>query len=137
MRGLKGALPASLISARQFPKVFAWIERFNEAVGAAKSKMPKPTSLKGDAASQRVLGATFAEGQHTVDANDPLGLLPGQDVEVWPTDSGSRHRDRGSLIGLSEDEIVIAAGSNGKDVRLHFPRMGFRVAAANGSGSKL
>jgi hypothetical protein len=137
MRGLKGALPASLISAKQFPKVFAWMERFNKAIGEAKAKMPKPTSLKGDAATQRVLNAKFVDEQQKVDASDPLGLQQDQDVEVWPTDSGFRHRDRGSLISLSEDEIVIAAGSSGKDVRLHFPRMGFRVAAAKGPGSKL
>lgn len=134
MKDLKGALPADLISSKQFPKVFAWIDRFNRAVAEAKGKAPKPTSLKGDASAKRVLGAEFVDREMGVDASDPLQLREGQDVEVWPTDSGFRHRDRGSLIGLDEDEVVIAAGTG---IRLHFPRTGFRVAAVGGDKSKL
>ena len=34
--GLPGALPADQISAEIFPKVFAWIARFNKAISAAR-----------------------------------------------------------------------------------------------------
>jgi hypothetical protein len=123
---MKGALPADLISAKQFPKVFAWIDRFSRAVADAKAKAPKVTSLKGDAAAKRVLGAKFVGPEPQVNASDPLKLSKDQLVEVWPTDSGFRHRDRGALIGLDNEEVVLAAESG---VRLHFPRVGFRVAA--------
>lgn len=133
MRGLKGALDADLISAKIFPKVFAWLDRFNAAVADAKKKIPKPTTLKGTAATERVLNAKFVDGDIGVNTSDPLQLTKGQLVEVWPTDSGIRHRDRGSLVGLDNDEVVIEAGTG---IRVHFPRSGFRVAAV-GDRSKL
>lgn len=136
MRDLKGALPSDLISVKQYPKVFAWIERFDQAVKAAKAQLPKPAALKGDAATQRVLGLSFADQDIGVNQSDPLGLTKGQEVEVWPTDSGFRHHDRGSLVGLDDDEVVIAVDVSDKVVRLHFPRTGFRVAAVT-STSKL
>ena len=43
----------------------------------------------------------FAEENIDVDESDPSGLKAGEWVEVWPTDSGIRHRDQGSLVGLS------------------------------------
>ena len=128
MRDLKGALDPEIISAKQFPKVFAWIDRFNAALAEAKKKAPKPASLKGDAAAKRVLEGKFADGEVGVSASDPLRLHKDQLVEVWPTDSGFRHRDRGRLIGLTEDEVVVVVDTG---VRLHFPRTGFRVAAAD------
>lgn len=133
MRGLKGALDPDLISSMHFPKVFAWIDRFNGAVAAAKKKVPKPTTLKGDAATERVLTAKLVDSDIGVNASDPLKLTKGQEVEVWPTDSGVHHRDRGSLLGLGDDEVVIEAGTG---IRVHFPRSGFRVAAV-GHQSKL
>lgn len=133
MRDLKGALDPEIISATHFPKVFAWIDRFNAALAAAKKKAPKPTSLKGDAAAKRVLEGKFADADMGINASDPLKLRKNQLVEVWPTDSGVRHRDRGQLIGLNDDEVVIAIDTG---VRLHFPRTGFRVAAA-GDQAKL
>lgn len=133
MNDLKGALPKDLISAQQFPKVFAWIDRFNGALAEAKKKAGKPASLKGDAAAKRVLEGQFVDSEIGVNASDPLKLNKGQVVEVWPTDSGFRHRDRGQLIGLDDDEVVIAADTG---ARLHFPRTGFRVAAA-GDQAKL
>ncbi|KPI41644.1 uncharacterized protein AB675_8991 [Cyphellophora attinorum] len=136
MRDLKGALPGEMISAKQFPKVFAWIERFDKAVKAAKAKNAKPASLKGDAAAKRVLDASFADQDIGVDESDPLKLQKGQEVEIWPTDSGFGHRDRGALVGLNEDEVVIAVDVSGKEVRLHFPRINFRIAAV-GSASNL
>lgn len=132
MRDLKGALPADLISANQYPKVFAWIDRFNQRLAEAKKAMPKPTALKGDAAAQRILGAVYTD-EVGFNASDPLGLSLDQEVEVWPTDSGFRHKDRGALVALDDEEIVIAIKPAGKELRLHYPRTGFRVAAVSGS----
>ena len=138
--GLKGALPKEVISPQEFPSVFAYIERWNKALQEAKTKAPKPTSLKGEEAAKRVLDAEFADKEIGVSATDSLGLKKGQEVEVWPSDmaSGFKYRDRGTLIGLDDEEVVISVntGAAGKDIRLHCPRSGFRVAAAL-SGAKL
>lgn len=127
---MKGAIPKDLISDKQYPKVFAWITRFNKAVSAAKAKAPKPTTLKGDAAAQRILNAKYADNDVGIDNSDPLNLRQGQEVEVWPIDSGFRAHDKGRLVGLNGEEVVIQSAD--KDVRLHYPRTGFRIAVPKG-----
>ena len=138
LNGLKGALPRELISDKQYPKVFAWIARFNDVLNAAKAKAPKPASLKGDAAAERILSAPFAEKDLDIDLADPLGLQKGTEVEVFPIDSGTHHHDVGRLIGLAEDEIVLEIQANGKQLRLHYPRTGFRIKpVASGAQPRL
>ena len=60
-------------------------------------------------------------------------------MEVWPTDTGSRHRDRGRLVGLTRSEVVLEVQSKvgGKVVRIHAPRHGFKVQPVGGDGSKM
>ncbi|MCJ1248743.1 hypothetical protein MMC30_005962 [Trapelia coarctata] len=137
--GLKGALPPSIISAKQFPKVFAWIDRFSKAVSSAKATAQKPTTLKGPEAIHFITQASFAETQGNVD-EDPLGLHKGQDVEVWPLDSGFKHHDRGKLVALNAKEVVIATRTDAEamEVRVHYPRRNFRIYALPVAGeSKL
>ncbi|KIW10333.1 hypothetical protein PV08_11295 [Exophiala spinifera] len=138
LNGLKGALPREFISEKQYPLVFAWIARFNKALQEAKAQAPKPTSLKGGAAVQRILTAAFAQSELGVDIGDPLGLQHGTEVEVFPTDSGTKHHDRGRLIGLNEDEVVLSIQTQGRELRLHYPRTGFRIKVITpGSHAKL
>ena len=87
--------------------------------------------MKGDAALKRILDASFAEKESTVDDQDPLGLKTRSVVEVWPIDSGIRHRDRGRLVGLTLDEVVLSVMSEAesKEIRIHFPRTNFRIQA--------
>jgi len=137
--GLKGALPPSLISAKQYPKVFAWINRFTKAVSSAKASAQKPTTLKGPEAMKFIVQAPFAEAEGNVD-EDPLGLQKGQDVEIWPLDSGAGHHDRGKLVALNAEEVVIATytDAEAKEVRVHYPRRNFRIQALPvGGRSKL
>jgi len=125
---LKGALPPNLISATQFPKAFAWISRFDATARAAAKTARKPKTVKGDEALGIMRKGGFAEENIDVDESDPSGLKAGEWVEVWPTDSGSRHRDQGSLVGLSGREIVVETGDGEVEgVRVHAPRHGFRV----------
>ena len=132
---LKGALPKEVVDPQDYPHVWAYIARWNKVVKEAKAKAPKPASLKGDEAAKRVLDAQFADKEIGVNAADPLGLKQGQEVEVWASDmaSGFKHRDRGTLVGLNDEEVVISVsiGAAGKDIRLHAPRSGFRVAVAS------
>ncbi|KAI9872083.1 MAG: hypothetical protein M1830_002087, partial [Pleopsidium flavum] len=102
---LKGALPSDLVSGKQFPKVFSWIERFRKAISAAKSSAPKPIRLKGADAVKRIVAADFAEPEEDVDQTDPLGLNKGEDVQVWPIDSGFTHKDQGRLVSLTAKEV--------------------------------
>ncbi|KAL8795437.1 MAG: hypothetical protein Q9195_002026 [Heterodermia aff. obscurata] len=137
--GIPGALPPHLFSAEIYPKVYAWVARFSSAVDAAKKTAPEPVTLQGEELVKRVTSAEFAEQTARVDEEDPLGLKEGQEVEFWPTDTGFNHKDRGKLVGLTKVEVVIEAQSKveGKVVRIHAPRVGFRVRAVGGGGSKI
>ena len=101
--------------------------------------MPKPATLKGPDAVKHILGAQFTEDEIFHDDNDPTGLREGQVVQVWPIDSGFNHREQGKLIKLSKDEVVLAVQSKegNKEVRVHAPRWGFRIAPASEKNAKL
>ena len=139
---MKGALPPHIISPKQLPKVFAWIDRFNAAISVAKSKGPKPVTLKSEQAIKTVASSDFVvsggKKKPVVDESDPLGLKAGQEVEVWPTDTGMRNHDRGVLVGLDRKETVVEVqGQKSEEkIRMHFPRGGFRIKAV-GSAVKL
>jgi len=138
LRGLKGALPPDQISEQQFPKVFAWIERFNKLILAAISKSGKAPKINGPEAVKQVSASEFAEEEGSVDENDPSKLRKGEVVEVWPIDSGVSRRDRGSLVKLDGGEIVVEKeNGEGKIVRVHAPRHGFRVVGVRTGGEKL
>jgi hypothetical protein len=125
---LPGALDSDVISPKIFPKTYAWIERFDAAIKKAIKSSPKPTDLKGPAAAQAVLQASYVDIPK-VDDPDPLRIKAGEVVEVWPIDSGSSGRDSGKLVGLDRGQIVIEkkCQDESEDVRLHFPRTIFRV----------
>ena len=133
------SIPPTLVSREKYPKVYAWIDRFDKAIKTAERSMPKLTTLKGADAISYVAQAAFSEPEGEVDGNDPLGLKKGQDVESWPVDSGFKHRDRGRLVSLTAKEVVLAAQSKigGKEIRIHHPRWNFRTRAVSGEGAKL
>jgi len=126
---MKGALPPDSISEEQFPRVFAWVSRFRAALKASRATSPNPVTLEGEDAIKHVLAADFAEKEGEIDKADPLGLERGMEVEVWPLDTGAAHSDRGRLIALTPDEVVLEIKSKVTEgeVRFHVPRRGFRV----------
>lgn len=136
---MKGALPEQLFGKKQYPRTHAWIERFSAAIAKAKASVPKATTLEGNEAVQRIAQAGFAEAEGDVDEEDPLRLKKGQEVEVWPTDTGFGHRDRGQLVSLTKDEVVIAAKTKvgETEVRIHAPRAGFGIQAVRENDAKL
>ena len=129
---MKGALPPDVISEELYPKVFSWIGRFKKAISAAKSSAPKPARLKGADAVKQIVAAEYAEDEEDVDQSDPSGLKKGEDVQVWPIDSGFGHKDRGRLVSLTSKEVVIAKQSKvgAKEIHVRTPRHGFRIAKA-------
>lgn len=124
LRGMPGALPEEIISAQQFPRVFAWLSRFSKAVKESTAKGQKPTRVNGDDAASTILNAAYADPVVNIDQADPTNLKQNARVEVWPSDSGFSHKDIGELVGLQAGEIVLAL-ANG--IHLHFPRAGFRI----------
>jgi len=133
LKGLKGSLPPEYISAKQFPRTFAWIERFNDVVMGAMKENGKAKAVTGPEADEKIGSEGFAEEEANVDESDPTGLKKGEMVEVWPIDSGFSRKDRGKLVGLSTREVVIEGRmEGGGEVRIHCPRHGFRVRRLKG-----
>jgi len=134
--GLKGALPESYISEKQFPKVFAWARRFRAHNDTKKKVLGKPVTLSDEDAVRFVLSASTQQSgeDNVVDQADPLGLQSGEEVTVWPIESGMTGKDTGKLLKLTPDEVVIEKETqeSGKKIRLHVPRWGFRVVKAGG-----
>ncbi|KAL2786273.1 hypothetical protein BJX66DRAFT_37331 [Aspergillus keveii] len=129
-----GAVPEDHISPRLFPKVFAWVNRFQKAVRAAEKSLPKITTLSGEQVADLLGKAASDHTADVIEENDPLvqanGFHRGQLVQVWPTDSGARHKTVGKLVGLTSQEITIETTEGEVTVRVHAPRKGFRVGAA-------
>jgi len=133
LMGLPGALDEELMGASEFPYIYALVKRWNGALKDAKKTASKAVTLKGDEAVMSALtGPQSAD--LTVDPKDPLKLSKGDLVQVWPIDSGFGHKDEGELVGLNEEEVVIAVKSEkGRPVMLHLPRWGFRIVRADGA----
>ncbi|KAH0442805.1 glutathione S-transferase [Colletotrichum camelliae] len=131
LTGIPGALPKEYISAEKFPKVFAWIARFQKEISAAKKAAPKVETVSGDEAAKIVTSSPYNEPEGKVDTNDALvaaaGLKAGEEVVVWPTDTGATHKDSGKLVSINGDEVVIEVSGEKGSVRVHAPRHGFRV----------
>ncbi|EEP78897.1 predicted protein [Uncinocarpus reesii 1704] len=129
MIGLKGALDPALISEQTYPKTFAWVARFRKALTAARSAAPVPPTLTGEDVLEGLSRAQFAEAEGTVDPTDPLKLQKGDEVFVFPTDTGVNKRDRGNIVALHGQEVVLQRKTADErfDVRLHFPRTNFRI----------
>ncbi|KAH8881560.1 hypothetical protein GQ53DRAFT_848128 [Thozetella sp. PMI_491] len=140
MATMPGALPPD--QGKQFPLVYAWIERFAKATDAAKKARGKTPTVSGEEAEAIILAAPYNEVERGVDAGEPLaqfyGLQKGQTVQVWPTDTGTAHKDTGDLVSLSSSEVVIETKTGtGGAVRVHAPRHGFRVTPVRESTSHL
>ncbi|KAL4863416.1 hypothetical protein BDV12DRAFT_206472 [Aspergillus spectabilis] len=129
---IPGAVPEAYISKRLFPRVYAWVDRFQKTVAIEAKSLRTPETLSGKQVVERLATAAADESMDIVDQNDPLvqthGLQKGQVVQLWPTDSGSRHRTAGRLVGLTGQEITIETTEGEISVRVHAPRQGFHVA---------
>src|ERR1700759_2493744 len=105
---MPGALQSTYISENQFPKVFAWIKRFRDALRQARATGPKPVMIKVDELIKHMARSRVYEPVGEVDAHDPTALKAGDEGTVWPTDSGIHHRDSGKLLTLTPHDIVIS-----------------------------
>lgn len=132
---IPGALPENLFSKETHPKTIAWLQRYRDAVASAKERAPKPKKVEGDEAVKTILSGGFGEPDLKVDSEDASGLKKGDEVEGWPADTGQKHRDRGSLVGLTPQQSVIEVkAQDGTTVRIHHPRWNFHIEAAPAHG---
>ncbi|POR38634.1 Uncharacterized protein TPAR_01151 [Tolypocladium paradoxum] len=137
MAGMPGALPEKQFSPAVYPKAYAWIKRFSDAVSAAKKKMAKPRTLSGEEAAKLITGSAFHDSEGNVDAADFVAeaqcLKKGDPVTVSPTDTGASRTDAGKLVSMDKDEVVFETTAEGGSVRVHAPRHGFRVQKGRGA----
>lgn len=123
---MKGATPEDFISEQLFPKTYAWVHRFKQALKDAESGAPVVTTLSGKEAFDTITSAPVTALQGDISNTDPLGLKIGQAVSVHPTDWASKHVDHGELVMLAADRVCI---QNAQGVLVHFPRWNFRIQA--------
>lgn len=132
---IPGALVASEgLGPAQFPRVFAWVERFDRAVVAAAGKEGVVGAVKGEEAVKGIVAAEYFEKEGAVEEGEAvvqvLGLKKGDRVVVFPSDWGTTHKDVGSLVSIDEREVVFeskAQTEGSPTVRVHAPRLGFRI----------
>lgn len=106
-----------------FDRVRAWMERM-DALGAGRRE---PMSTADALAIAR--DATPAPGRG-VAPGEPNGLVAGQAVTVTPDDYAF-DPVAGTVVTASPDEVAIARTDPALGaIVVHFPRVGFRVAAA-------
>jgi hypothetical protein len=136
-------MPSHVVFKERFPRVYAWISRFRAALDEAAASAPETMQLNRSQAVASIAGSTLDDTHDGVDSDDPLGLTVGTEVEVYPTDWGTEHRDSGQLVALTQDEVTVAARSKrAAELRIHAPRTGFRVIeigrrAAGGGSTKV
>ncbi|KAH7381594.1 hypothetical protein BKA66DRAFT_418954 [Pyrenochaeta sp. MPI-SDFR-AT-0127] len=121
---MKGSLPEAHISANIYPKTYAWVRRFMDVIEKKKMAHSKPTTLDGEAMSERVLSATSSIDEIGIITDDPLAIKHGDEIEVFPSDYGQTGKTVGTLIGLTTSEVVLR---NKKGVHVHFPRWNFSI----------
>jgi glutathione S-transferase len=117
------AEPTAFSLAQKFPNVMKWFERV-EAMGQGDVKPMDP-----DEALKIAKDSTPATKQ-LADEGDPNGLKPGMRVSVTPEDYGF-DPVTGVVVSSSIYEVAIEREEPdlGKIVN-HFPKIGFRIAAA-------
>ena len=121
---LGGALREEFATlTKGLPHLAGWIGRVR-AVGHGRR-----SELSGEAALE-IARAAAPAGDAVHDLNDPLGLAPGAPIFVMADDYG-RDRITGTLVAANAERVVLAREEPGiGSLHLHFPRVGYVVAAA-------
>ncbi|OCT45830.1 glutathione S-transferase [Cladophialophora carrionii] len=122
-------LEKEVIGEDQFPRTFAYVNRFRRSMAKKEEQNGIPEALSSTDAVKRILASDFFEKEGTIDPRDPLKLRKGQLVEIWPVESGFTHHDKGELVSIGVKEVVISSRPNVGEgrLRLHFPRVNFRI----------
>ena len=107
----------------EFPKLVDWAERI-KAMGHGRR-----TDMNADEALQ-IAKASTPVATEIADAHEPNGWKPGDHVTVTPDDYGFDPVG-GEIVTASVHEVAVRRHDPQLgDVVVHFPRIGFRIAAA-------
>jgi len=128
----------TVFNERRFPGLWNWFQRFESHVSSLpylettvtseqmdwrEALEDSPVRLESD-----ILVPAAVESNSTLD--ESRGLIKGRAVSVVPDDTGKDNPTLGELVALGVEEVVIKPKEKGKvDVRIHFPRIGFKVEA--------
>lgn len=125
----------NVINEQQFPKTFAYVERFSKTLAKKQEENGEPKRLSDDETIKMILDSDFFESEGDIDERDPLKLKKGQTVEIWPVESGFNHHDKGELLSITVNEVVIASKPQQGDglLRIHYPRTNIRISPVAGS----
>jgi hypothetical protein len=130
LAGIEGVDKTGVITEREFPRVWAWLGRYIDFVAKVREKDGRAETISDEDAVRQILGSELEGDGGEVDGKDPLGLRKGERVEMWPTDSGMNHHDKGRLVSLSVDEVVVESEVPGEGrgvLRIHYPRTNFKI----------
>lgn len=117
-----GASPE--ISRTSHPFVYKWLDSVTAFLGGRKVET-RVSFEEAWAILTRLPKHEYAKFVPH-DANNPLGLKEGQQISVTPVDTGRTHPQIGELISLNSDQVCLR---NKKNLVIHFPRIGYVVAA--------
>ncbi|KPI41202.1 uncharacterized protein AB675_8195 [Cyphellophora attinorum] len=142
-----GGEPGAEALFERYPMVNAWFDRMQtyfDRLPSTETRIEKD-DIKGLETVVDQLRATNYEHEvpvlptpagRNVTLDEQRGLVMGANISVWPSDTGMNHPSVGKLLASTPEEIVIepdvlADGDAAKTVklRLHFPRVEFRVKA--------
>lgn len=109
------------LTKEDFPKLFAWLERFLEATKYTTN------DISGEEAKKIILAGEFGKiGQNEL-SDDASGLKLGERVAINQLDADKTHPVVGKLVSLGLHEVVVEVDSG---VRVHLPRIGQSVEKA-------
>jgi glutathione S-transferase len=116
--------PEASQATAEFPKVRAWLERI-EGLGQGERSETTPAEALAIARESR---PAAGDG---VQAGEPNGLAAGARIAVTPDDYGF-DPVAGELVAASFHEVAVRREVPGLgQLVVHFPRIGFRVTAAD------
>ena len=119
---IRSAYPPAAATFETLPDISDWMERVRAIGHGQPSEVPRAEALRI---------AREAEPAHIAADPNPDALI-GQLVAVSADDYG-RDQVRGTLVGASEHQLtVLRTDPDLGDIAVHFPRIGFAIAAANG-----
>lgn len=120
---VRGRYPAGPEFLGQFPELCAWEQRVAAIGHGQPSEMSSREAL--DVAKQ-----STPQTLEAADPADPQGLAPGMQVGVEPDEDSGDTMVYGEIVSVNIDQVAIRRHDEKVgEVVIHFPRVGYRVAA--------
>lgn len=130
---MKGGFPDAHFGKAKFPRVRAWMERFNKVLEEAKAKQGPVEDISGDEASKLIKSAALSDvASVPIQANDltakQVGVSLGDHVTIWTNDvPNAKERDSGKLLALTNSQVWLEVSTAEGSFRLQTPRSTFSM----------